>query len=126
MQFVLAHTCQPAITVSVAATQWLFSTLLLDCLSPPLTLTWTLCVKDRISSMAGGMWLFQYLDTEEMHVTPTKYNKHTQQNHRMSNKHNGTYICKSYSSFLSLYSPIIHLHTYRYVHHHLFDCARDI
>lgn len=44
-QFLQTQTCQPAITISAATMQLLFSTPLSDCLSPPLTLTWTLMSK---------------------------------------------------------------------------------
>lgn len=51
VHFAQAPTCQPATTMSAATIQQLFRSPLSDCLSPPLTLTWTLA-----SKMYSAVW----------------------------------------------------------------------
>lgn len=135
-QFWQAQTCQPAITMSAATIQLLFSTPLSDCLSPPLTLTWTLMSKTEaaIRHVACGYWnvcTHRFLTWGDHHAVLSTVHAYTQQNHIVwITKHSSSYyeskvylndfnmlIVLPFPVFVCLYSPIVHFYTHRYVQH---------
>ena len=76
VHLVQAQTCQPAVC---RYNTTVISSPLSDCLSPPLTLTWT-HVKDGFSRMAGDMWLFKCLHREDIcHNTECPVFMHTRE-----------------------------------------------
>lgn len=117
-QFLQAQTCQPATTMSAATIQLLFSTPLSDCLSTPLTLTWTLISKTEaaVRQVACGylnVCTHRFLTWRDHHTAESAVHAYTQQNHIVwITKHSSRYyesnaylmilICSSYSPFLSL------------------------